>query len=150
MCFLLLCKIQNARQNSLRQENLLNKSLIFPVYTLGVKKFIGSTIPFFFFHLVCCGALLIFLTTSGYLLLIRQEGDKKVLLLPLLLVGGIFFFLHWYWGRCCEKKGHKSIVDHIFMITLYIAFSFIFGTAFMIYVFIPWWIPNYKGGFLLP
>ncbi|OGK21699.1 hypothetical protein A2866_04520 [Candidatus Roizmanbacteria bacterium RIFCSPHIGHO2_01_FULL_39_8] len=115
-----------------------------------VKKFIGSVIPFMFFHLICCGALLIFLTTSGYLLLIRQEGNKKILLLPLLLVGVVLFFLHWYWGRCCEKKGHKSLGDYIFMITLYIAFSSIFGIAFMIYVFIPWWIPNYTGGSLLP
>ncbi|MBI4225557.1 hypothetical protein HY612_00415 [Candidatus Roizmanbacteria bacterium] len=115
-----------------------------------MKKFIGSVVPFFFFHLVCCGAFLIFLTTSGYLLLIRQEGDKKLFLLPLLIVGGLFFFLHSYWGRCCEKKGHKSFGDYIFLLTLYVVFSFIFGITFMIYVFIPWWIPNYKGGFLLP
>lgn len=115
-----------------------------------MKKFIGSVVPFFLFHLVCCGALIIFLATSGYLLLIRQEGDRKTFLLPLLAIGGILFFLHRRRKQCCEKKGHTSMGDHIFMITLYIAFSFIFGTAFMIYVFIPWWIPGYKGGILLP
>ena len=150
MCFLLLCKIQNARQNSLRQENLLNKSLIFPVYTLGVKKFIGSVIPFFFFHLVCCGALLIFLTTSGYLLLIREEGRNKTFLIPTLLLGGLFLFIHWHYGRCCDKKNHKTLGDYSILVILYISFSFLIGAAFMIYVFIPWWIPNYKGGFLLP
>ncbi len=115
-----------------------------------MRKFIGTTIPFFFFHLICCGALLIFLTTSGYLLLIREEGRNKTFLIPLLLLGGFFFFLHWYFGKCCDKKDHKTWGDHMILLTLYISFSFLIGAAFMIYVFIPWWIPNYKGGLLLP
>ena len=115
-----------------------------------MKKFIGSIVPFFLFHLVCCGGLIIFLATSGYLLLVRQEGDKKIFLLPLLLLGGIFLFLYQYYGRCCEKKGHKNIGDHLLLISFYVVFSIIFGIAFMIYVFIPWWIPGYKGGLLLP
>src|SRR3989338_3989178 len=115
-----------------------------------MRKFIGTTIPFFFFHLICCGALLIFLTTSGYLLLIREEGRSKTFLIPILLLGGIFFFLHWYFGKCCEKKDYKTWGDHIILLTLYISFSFLIGIAVMIYVFIPWWIPNYKGGFFLP
>lgn len=119
-------------------------------YQTDMKKFIGSVIPFLLFHLFCCGALLIFLTTSGYLLLIRNEGRNKTFLIPILLLGGLFFFLHWYFGKCCEKKDHKTFGDHTILIILYIAFSFLLGIAFMIYVFIPWWIPNYTGGFLLP
>ena len=115
-----------------------------------MRKFIGTTIPFFFFHLICCGALLIFLTTSGYLLLIREEGRNKTFLIPILLLGGLFLFLHWYYGRCCDKKNHKTLGDYSILVILYISFSFLIGAAFMIYVFIPWWIPNYKGGFLLP
>ncbi|MCL4387209.1 hypothetical protein M1307_02310 [Patescibacteria group bacterium] len=115
-----------------------------------MKKFIGSVIPFFLFHLVCCGALIVFLATSGYLLLIRQEGDKKTFLIPLLLLGGVLFWLHGrYDKRCCER-GHKSFADQVVLISLYVAFSMIFGFAFMIYIFIPWWIPGYKGGLLLP
>jgi len=115
-----------------------------------VKKFVGTVIPFFFFHLICCGAFLIFLTTSGYLLLLRKEGTNKTFLIPALFLGGVFFFLHWYYGRCCDKKGQRNLGDHALLIFLYIAFSLIFGIAFMIYIFIPWWIPNYKGGFILP
>ncbi len=115
-----------------------------------MRKFIGTTIPFFIFHIICCGALLVFLTTSGYLLLIREEGRNKTFLLPLILLGLVLFLLHWYYGRCCDKKAHKSLGDHTLLTVLYIVFSFAFGVAFMVYVFIPWWIPNYKGGFLLP
>ncbi|OGK23469.1 hypothetical protein A3A46_03435 [Candidatus Roizmanbacteria bacterium RIFCSPLOWO2_01_FULL_37_13] len=115
-----------------------------------MRKFIGTTIPFFFFHLVCCGAFLIFLTTSGYLLLIREEGRNKTFLLPLLLIGGFFFSLYSYYGKCCDKKDHKTWVDQMILLMLYISFSLLLGVAFMIYIFIPWWIPNYKGGFLLP
>lgn len=117
---------------------------------LDIKKFVGSAIPFFFFHLVCCGSLLILLTTSGYLLFIRQEGNRKLLLIPLLLLGIILFFLHSYWGSCCKRKGHTSWKDYVLLTILYIGFSLIFSLAFMIYLFIPWWIPNYRGGFLLP
>lgn len=115
-----------------------------------MKKFFGSTIPFLLFHLVCCGGFIIFLATSGYLLIIRQEGDKKRFLLPLLLLGGLFFFLHHSYNKHCDKKGCKTLEDYFILILFYITFSFLLGLAFMIYVFIPWWIPGYKGGLLLP
>lgn len=115
-----------------------------------MKKIGGFIIPFFLQHLICCGALLIFLTASGYLLLIREEGRNKTFLIPLLFLGGVFFFLYRYYGKCCEKKDHKTWGDRIILLTLYISFSFLLGIAFTIYVFIPWWIPNYRGGLLLP
>lgn len=115
-----------------------------------MKKFFGSVVPFLLFHLVCCGGLIIFLASSGYLLLATQEGEKKQYLIPLLLLGGIAFLVHNIYGKHCEKKGHIDILDRIILILFYIAFSAIFGIAFMIYVFLPWWIPGYKGGLLLP
>lgn len=115
-----------------------------------MKKFIGSVVPFFLFHLICCGALIIFLATSGYLLLIRQEGDKKTYLIPLLLLGALSFFIYNRYSKRCDQKGCKTTGDWMILIVFYIAFSFLFGLAFMIYVFIPWWIPGYKGGLLLP
>lgn len=115
-----------------------------------MKKFLGSIVPFFLFHLVCCGGLLIFLTTTGYLLIIREEGRNKAFFLPLLAVGGFFFLLYSLHGKHCEKKGHKTLGDYSMSIFFYIGFSIIFGALLMIYIFIPWWIPNYKGGFLLP
>lgn len=115
-----------------------------------VKKIAGGFIPFIFMHLLCCGALLFFLISSGYLLILRQEGSNKLFLLPAIILAGMVFALYKHHGRCCNRKGHKNYADHIFSIFLYIALSIILGLLFMIYVFIPWWIPNYKGGILLP
>lgn len=115
-----------------------------------MKKFIGSVVPFFLFHLVCCGGLIIFLATSGYLLLVRQEGDKKTYLIPLLVLGGLVFYFHNRYNKRCNAKGCRTWVDWLILAAFYVTFSFIFGLVFMIYVFIPWWIPGYKGGLLLP
>lgn len=115
-----------------------------------MKKFIGSVVPFLFFHLICCGGIIIFLATSGYLLLIRQEGDKKIYLIPLLLMGALSFFIYNRYTKHCDRKGCKTILDWLILIAFYTTFSVIFGLAFMIYIFIPWWIPGYRGGLLLP
>ncbi len=115
-----------------------------------MKKIIGLAIPFTFQHIICCGAFLFFLVSSGYLLAFRQEADNKIYLLPSLLVVGILLFLHYYYGRCCKTKGHKTIVDHTILFLLYILISFVIGILFMIYIFIPSWIPGYTGGPLLP
>ena len=116
----------------------------------SMKKLLGSTVPFLIFHFFCCGALLFYFTASGYLLLMREEGRNKYFLIPALIMGGLLFYLYHRHGKCCEQKDHKNYQDHFISLLLYIGFSLIIGLAFMIYVFIPWWIPNYKGGFLLP
>lgn len=115
-----------------------------------MKKFIGSTIPFLLFHLVCCGGLLILLTASGILLTVRQEGSNKYFLIPAILIAAVFIWLHHRHGKQCEMRGQKTAGDYVVSIILYAIFSIVLGLIFMIYVFIPWWIPNYKGGFLLP
>lgn len=115
-----------------------------------MKKVATGIIPFLFMHLMCCGALLFFLISGGYLLLLRQEGSNKIFLIPALLLSGGLFWLYRYHGRCCDKKDRKTFGDHIISYSLYIFFSMILGFIFIIYVFIPWWIPNYKGGILLP
>lgn len=115
-----------------------------------MKKVFGFSIPFFLSHLFCCGALLFFLTTSGYLLLLKQESDKRIFLIPLLIIGGIVLWIYKYYGKCCKNKGSKTISDHFIISFLFFLLSFIASIIFMIYVFIPWWIPNYKGGPLLP
>lgn len=115
-----------------------------------IKKIAGGFIPFIFMHLICCGALLFFLISSGYLLLLSQEGSNKIFLLPALATGFMLFGLYRYHGKCCHTKGYKNYGDHIVSFMLYIALSMILALIFMIYVFIPWWIPNYKGGILLP
>ena len=72
----------------------------------------------------------------------REEGRNKYFLFPILILGGLFFYLYHRNEKCCGNR--------FLTIVLYIGFSLIFGVAFMVYVFIPWWIPNYKGGYLLP
>lgn len=103
-----------------------------------MAKFFGSIVPFFVFHLFCCGALLGILITTGYLYLLSQEGQNKIFLLPALGLTIIFFWLH------------KNVDNRLASILLYALFSLLFGLIFIIYIFIPWWIPNYKGGILLP
>lgn len=115
-----------------------------------MRKAAGAVIPFLFMHLICCGALLFFLATSGYLLILRQEGSNKIFLIPALLLSGGLLWLYRYHGNCCMKKGNKSYGDNIVRFSLYLFISMILGFIFIIYVFIPWWIPNYKGGILLP
>lgn len=115
-----------------------------------MKNFVGPIIPFLLFHLVCCGGLLIFLTTSGYLLLVRQEGANKLFLLPLVALSVLFFVLYIRKIKHCKMKNHTTMGDRGIIALTYVLFSLLLGIAFMIYVFIPWWIPSYKGGLLLP
>jgi len=115
-----------------------------------MKHFIGSIIPFLLFHIVCCGGVLIFLSTSGYLLLVRQEGTSKLLFLPLLAFSILFFVIYIRKMKQCKMKNHSTMMDKAIIGITYVLFSIMLGIAFMVYVFIPWWIPGYKGGTLLP
>ncbi len=115
-----------------------------------MRKITGVVIPFLFQHLLCCGAFLFFLMSSGYLLMIRQEADKKLFLLPAIVATALLIGLYWHYNRCCRSKGNNSMLSYGLLFLLYILISFVVGILFMIYIFIPWWIPNYKGGPLLP
>lgn len=115
-----------------------------------MKKVLGFMIPFTLQHIICCGALLFFLISSGLLLKFSQEGRNRIYLLPALLFVSLLILLYFYYGRCCKRKGHKSVLDHIYLFILYLFISFTVGIIFMIYVFIPSWIPGYQGGPLLP
>ena len=115
-----------------------------------MKKLLGTVIPFLITHLICCGTLLFFLISSGYLLTLANEGRNRLLLLPslILFVGGIWL-LHRHNRNCCRKT-KKTLADWIFTFLLYGAIYFIFSWSFIVYIFIPWWIPDYQGGILLP
>lgn len=115
-----------------------------------MKHFMTAVTTFFATHVLCCGVLLTFLMSSGYLLLLRQEADKRWFLLPMVLLGTFFFWMYYDHGKYCKEKGEKTISDHFWLVILYIAFSGIASMVFIVYIFIPWWIPNYKGGTLLP
>lgn len=115
-----------------------------------IKKAASAAIPFLFMHLICCGGLLILLISGGYLLLLRQEGTNKIFLIPFILLSIGLFWLYRYHGNCCRQKRSQTYSDKLVSISLYFFLSMALGLMFMIYVFIPWWIPGYKGGMLLP
>lgn len=115
-----------------------------------MKKFTPFIIPFFLQHVLTCGVLLFYLVSSGYLLLLRQEADNKIYLLPGLMITGLLFIVFRNVDSNCEKNGHRSLRDYCLLFFLYGIFSILLGIVFMIYIFLPWWLPNYKGGPLLP
>lgn len=115
-----------------------------------MKKFVTLTIPFFLQHLLCCGALLFFLVSSGYLLLLREEATRKLFLLPGGIIVIAIFLLYRSRKQQCSKKEYMNAKDELIINSLYLLFSFLLSLLFMIYIFLPWWLPNYKGGALLP
>ena len=115
-----------------------------------MRHFIGAITPFLFIHFICCGALLFFLVSSGYLLLLSLEGSNKFFLIPSLLLTLLLFWLNYRHRRGCQLKGHKTFKDCFIGLTLYLLISLTAGFIFIIYIFLPWWIPGYQGGMLLP
>lgn len=115
-----------------------------------MKKFAGLGLPFILTHFICCGVLLYWLIGSGLLLTISNEGTNKFFLLPILLILGILVFLYRRHENCCKAKTNKELKDYGIQFGLYSLFIIIFSLAFLIYIFIPWWIPGYDGGPLLP
>ena len=119
-----------------------------------MKKSLVSLLPTLALPAFCCvllcGAFLIFLVSSGALLILSDESRNKTFLIPLLLLVAFLFWLRSYYNKCCDRKGLKSFRDHTLTLILYLAFLVLVGLIFVVYIFIPWWIPNYQGGPLLP
>lgn len=115
-----------------------------------MKKALGAALPFLMMHALCCGTVLVFLVSSGYLLALRQEGSTRTWLFALL---GVFFatlaLQTWHRHHCAQAalSGKKHDVMRI---AFSIVISLMLSLMFMVYVFLPWWIPNYNGGMLLP
>jgi len=107
-------------------------------------------VTFFSTHLLCCGAVLGILITSGYLLTFHHIGEEKKFFIPALIVVVVLFFVYREYKKCCNEIGRKTFFDYIVIFTLYFALSIFSGLIFMIYFFLPWWLPDYNGGFLLP
>lgn len=90
--------------------------------------------------IIMCGAAIGFLISSGWLVFLADEGQRKTFLLPLLAILAIFYFIY-------KKHKHRSRILHF---SLYFSMSLLLSAVAMLYIFIPWWLPNYKGGPLLP
>jgi carbon starvation protein CstA len=97
-----------------------------------------------------CGATIGFLISSGWLLLLSNEGRNKTFLIPTLIAFAVVIYAHIENKRTCHQKGFSSTGDKIWGMLLFMFLSGLITILFTLYVFIPWWIPNYQGGFLLP
>lgn len=115
-----------------------------------MKKLIASTIPMFFMHILCCGAVLYFLMTSGYLLVIRQEGNSKIWFIPLIVSTVVLVTLITVYRKRTKKDGCCTVTQNVIHFGMSCLVFLLLSILFMVYFFIPWWIPNYRGGFLLP
>lgn len=114
------------------------------------KQGLVQTFGFFGWCSLMCSVAIGFLIASGGLLLLANEGRQKTFLIPLLLIlGGIIF---WYRKnkKHCAQKGCETMGDMMLKMTLYMAISILTSVLFMLYIFIPWWIPGYQGGALQP
>ncbi|KKQ29866.1 MAG: hypothetical protein A3H17_01710 [Candidatus Levybacteria bacterium RIFCSPLOWO2_12_FULL_37_14] len=99
---------------------------------------------------VMCGAAIGLLISSGWLLLLSDEGRNKTFLIPALIAFAFVIYAYIENKRTCHQKGFSSTGDKIWGIILFMLLSALITVLFTLYVFIPWWIPNYQGGFLLP
>lgn len=115
-----------------------------------MKKVTGLIIPFLVTHILCCGAILYFLWSSGLLVLIAREGRGKTYLFPILIVGLVFFWLHQKHKKTCHLKGRLGRGDQIINLIFFLTFYMTMSLIFIVYIFIPWWIPGYDGGLILP
>lgn len=100
--------------------------------------------------IVMCGATIGFLISSGWLLFFANEGRNKTFLIPVLIAFAIVIFMYIENKKTCHQKGFSTTVGKIWGIILFMLLSGLITVLFTLYVFIPWWIPNYQGGFLLP
>lgn len=106
----------------------------------SAKQGIFQAFSFTGLCVVMCGAAIGFLISSGWLLFLADEGQRKIFLLPALIILSALYFIY-------KKYKHKSKILHI---VLYLTISVFLSAIFMLYIFIPWWLPDYTGGPLLP
>jgi hypothetical protein len=100
--------------------------------------------------MVMCGALIGVLVSTGTLLILANEGRNKVFLIPAIIIFVICLYMYIENKRECHKKDFISKGDRLWGMITFMLVSVIFSILFTVYIFIPWWIPNYNGGFLLP
>lgn len=99
---------------------------------------------------IMCGAAIGLLISSGYLLVLSNEGRNKTFLIPLLIAFAVAIYFYVENKKSCHEKGFSTAGDKMWGMITFMLVSMLFTALFMLYVFIPWWIPNYQGGSLLP
>ena len=97
-----------------------------------------------------CGATIGILFSSGLLLLVADEGRRRSFLLPILGALAITVYLSIINERSCHQRGLPATKNKMLSMMLFMLLSGLISLLITIYVFIPWWIPDYKGGLLLP
>lgn len=111
----------------------------------GVQVFLQAALC-----VVMCGAFIGVLVASGSLLILANEGKNKTFLIPAIIAFVVSVYAYIENKRTCHRKGFMTTGDRVWGMMTFMFVSIIFSILFTLYVFIPWWIPNYKGGFLLP
>lgn len=114
-----------------------------------MKKIVGPILPMLGFHIICCTFLIGILITTGLLYNLSWEGENKTFFIPALLTAGGLFWAYKRQAKCCTESPFDTR-SKVLMYLFYILFSVFLGFIFIIYFFIPWWIPGYRGGILLP
>lgn len=119
-----------------------------------MKEFFKQGVTQIFAQLgVCalmCSAVIGLLISSGWLLLFSNEGRNKTFLIPALIAFVIVIFMYIENKKTCHQKGFSTTADKIWGMILFMFLSILITILFTLYVFIPWWIPNYSGGLILP
>lgn len=97
-----------------------------------------------------CGAAIGLLISSGWLLFFTNEGRNKTFLIPFLIAFAVAILMYIENKKACHQKGFSTTGDKVWGMILFMLLSGLITIIFTLYIFIPWWIPNYRGGFLLP
>lgn len=99
---------------------------------------------------VMCGATIGILISSGILLLLANESRDKIYFIPALIVFAIAIYLYKRNKKACRRKEFLTAKDKMCGMMLFMFIFIMIVIILTIYFFIPLWIPDYKGGVLLP
>ena len=119
-----------------------------------MREFLKQTITQVFAQIgVCaliCGATIGILISSGLLLLVADEGRSRGFLVPLLVALGVTIYIYIMNKKSCHRGGSFTTKNKMLSMMLFMLISGLISLLFTIYLFIPWWIPDYRGELLLP
>jgi hypothetical protein len=99
---------------------------------------------------VMCGAMIGILISSGALLLLAEEGRNKIFLIPALILLASAIYLYFRNKKACRRKEFLTTGDKMCNMMLFMFLFILIAALFIVYIFVPLWIPGYEGGILLP
>ena len=115
-----------------------------------VLKIIGGLVPFLATHLFMLWSVALFSLEFGVTPRYGKRGKKSGISDTNAGRGVVFSLSDGNIKKSCQMEGHYGWGDKIVNFFFFLGFYLMISLAFMIYVFIPWWIPGYEGGLILP